>query len=78
MQFCEDINIGRATVKAHADGGWALPGGARTTNHRVAIGTAERINATLGAQAFAEENRQAVMALRTRTRRAGMRPLAPI
>lgn len=31
-----DISIGYAVVKAHCDGGWALPGGRRTTSFEVA------------------------------------------
>jgi len=34
---CEDITVGRATIKAHVNSGWVLPGGGRT--HDLAVAT---------------------------------------
>lgn len=64
MKIREDIHVGRATVKAHADGGWALPGGEVTDDIAVATGVAAGLSQQLGTMAFAEENRKALIALR--------------
>jgi hypothetical protein len=44
----QDIRFGNATVPAHAQGGWALPGGGTTHKHAKALAAAADLDALMG------------------------------
>lgn len=48
MQDRHDIRIGRAVVKAHRNGGWALPGRQVTRNQHEAVEVAMKIDRLIG------------------------------
>lgn len=60
----EDINHGRATVRAHADGGWALPGGEVTQDPAVATWIAVEIDRLIG-DSLTDDNRDWLNRLRS-------------
>lgn len=66
MKIREDIHIGRATVKAAEKGGWALPGGRITGNHAEAMWAAVEMDRLIGEDAFVEDNRKMLQAIRKR------------
>lgn len=48
MQDRHDIRIGRAVVKAHRNGGWALPGRQVTRDQHEAVEVAMKIDRLIG------------------------------
>lgn len=62
----EDINHGRATVRAHADGGWALPGGDVTHDPAVATWIAVEIDRLIG-DSLTDDNKAWLDSLRERS-----------
>lgn len=43
-----DVRLGNATLPAHADGGWALPGGGQTLCNLEALGVAAEMDRLIG------------------------------
>lgn len=71
MSKLSDILIGSAHVPAHVEGGWALPGGGRTTDPEVAIAVAGNISRLIGPKAPLKSlNQPIVLASRSRRRRS--------
>lgn len=64
MKIREDIHVGRATVKAAENGGWALPGGRITGNQIEAMRVAVELDSLIGEDAFVEDNRKMLQAIR--------------
>lgn len=70
---CEDIRVGNGTVKAHAGGGWALPGGDRTDDLAVATWIAVQIDQLIGDR-LSGSNREWLNRLRGRRSDESSRP----
>lgn len=53
-----DLQAGRATLRAHEDGGWALPGGAVTRDRREATRVVRAMSRLIGVRDFRRSTRK--------------------
>lgn len=53
-----DVRLGGATLPVHEQGGWALPGGGRTTDPMEALAVAAELAALIPAHEVPERSRQ--------------------
>ena len=67
MTKLADILIGSAHIPAHADGGWALPGGGRTTDESAARTFASTLSKIIGPTAPVRSLNPPVILTRKRT-----------
>lgn len=71
-----DVRLGNATLAAHPDGGWALPGGGITHCHVEAMAVAAELDAMIGGREVPKRAGEKLAAMAARqpvvvTRRKG-------